>query len=749
MDSYLLEENEFSMENNKTYEGMLTQGNGYLSIRASFEEGLLSAPQNEEYIRNMSSVTTEQQRHPISKQGVFIPLIMGKNPYLNEVIINLPYLPAIQITVNGTPVDMEKAEIQNYKRTLDMKTGILRRSFVFSCKETQIGFQFERFISQKQKHLLVQKVEASVEKGRGCIEVRVGMDGDVTTNGYRHFKEIRTNAKKEEAQAGLSLWTDLGYEVCAHMAVESSHLMSWEKEEKERSVYLCGNCSLKEGETLEIVKKTVITTSRDLEKEDAKKRCRNLLDAAISMDYDSLRTEQEIEWQKKWEESDVFIQGNEALEKGLHFSIYHLLRSNMEEDCRVQICAKGFAGEAYYGRFFWDSEIFLLPFFIYTNPKAAKNMIMYRYHTLDGARKNAAAYHCKGARYPWQSGIDGTEQCSLWEYADNEVHITADVAYGVMHYYKATEDKEFMLEAGLEILIETARFWLCRVDWDTQGIPHLLNVMGPDEYSPMTKDNAYTNCLVKENLFFAVQMLAALWKTEGEAVNQIVERLSFTEKEREEMLETANKLPLPYDEKRRLFLQSEDFEEYAKIDLDSLWKDKTKAFGHFVTQEKIYRSRCIKQADVLEMMALFPNKFTREEVENAYNYYLPYTTHDSSLSPALHLLTAHRLGKEQDEEKFLNQVLEVDLCVEKKGCEDGIHIANCGCLWQAVIYGFAGLSSGVNQEELKLNPMLPLNISKLQFSIFWKGEKKKITIRQKDGITTTEITKGTTYEDKK
>ena len=218
-----------------------------------------------------------------------------------------------------------------------------------------------------------------------------------------------------------------------------------------------------------------------------------ILNQAEKMGYEAVLQASEEVWQKKWKDADIVIEGDEDLQKGIRFSIYHLLRSNNEEDYRVQVCAKGFAGEAYYGRYFWDTEIYLLPFYLYTNPQAAKNLLLYRYHTLDGAKKNAQRYHLKGARYPWQSGLTGEEQCSLWEYADNELHITADIAYAIMHYYHATNDVDFMKDYGIEMLVETARFWRGRVSKGKDGSYHLINVMGPDEYSPMTRDNAFTN----------------------------------------------------------------------------------------------------------------------------------------------------------------------------------------------------------------------------------------------------------------
>ena len=370
----------------------------------------------------------------------------------------------------------------------------------------------------------------------------------------------------------------------------------------------------------------------------------------------------------------------------------------------------------------------MLPFFLYTTPSAARNFILYRYHTLEGARKNAARYHCRGARYPWQSALDGTEQCSLWEYADNEIHITADVAYGVMHYYRATGDEEFLQNYGLEILLETARFWTDRVDSDGKGGYNLLNVMGPDEYSPMTRNNAFTNRLVIENLRCAVSMAEKVHREAPDIYENLVQKINLQPEELSLFCQIAQRLPVPYDPERKLYLQSEDFESYADLDIEALWTDRSRAFGHFATQEKIYRSKCLKQADVIALMALFPGEFTEEQVASAYEYYMPLTTHDSSLSPAAHSLIANRLGRSEDVHRFLFQSMSVDMDVEKGGSEDGIHAANCGCLWQLVVNSFAGVKTAMESDTLTVVPRLPEGVTRIAFRIWWKGRQYRVEV---------------------
>jgi kojibiose phosphorylase len=440
-------------------------------------------------------------------------------------------------------------------------------------------------------------------------------------------------------------------------------------------------------------------------------------------------------WKRKWLLSDIMVEGDEELQRTLRFSIYHLIRSNAEDDPRVAICAKGYAGEAYFGRYFWDTEIYMLPFFIYTNPKAAKNLLMFRFNSLKGAKENARKYGYKGARFAWESSVGGEENCCLWQYSDNEIHITADIIYALCNYYEVTGDYKFMLDYGIDIMIETSRYWAQRVDKNLKGGYDLINVMGPDEYKAFSRNNAFTNKMVSYSLEKTVEFLCTIKSHEYES---IVKRVGISIQEMELFKTVAEKLVIPWDREKNLILQSEDFYGYADIDKNTLWNDRRKAFGHYISQERLYRSKALKQADALALIHLFPNYFTKEQMKIAYEYYEPITTHDSSLSAVVHALIAVWLRKEDEVRKFLKKALEIDTNpYEKGGAEEGIHIANCGGIWQLMVFGFGGLQIAGGQEEIRLQPFLLENWKKLEFSVQRLEKNYKVTI-SKDGYTITE-----------
>lgn len=727
INGYEIVQETFDKEENKYYEGVFAQGNGYFHVRGSFEEGLVDAPQDEIYIRTMKSVTTEIQRHPLSKQGTFLPLIMGRHPFLEEVIINLPFYMEIKVIADNEQLDMIHFDIRDFRRILNMKNGELRRSFTWITKAgSEIEVVFTRFASLEDKRLFVQKLVLKPVKGTPVFRIESGIDGSVTTNGYCHFTEIRTRAEAEDMQIAVS--TDAEESVLIR---SKSRLTGADAEKSaiqtETRTAVCYEGTLTR--PTELFKCSALGCTRD-RCCDYEHEVNESINRAFGSEYDALLGESAKIWEKRWENADIKVEGCRILQDGLRFSLYHLLRCSTGEEDRIQICAKGFAGEAYYGRYFWDSEMYLLPFYLYTDPGSARSLAGYRVHTLNGARENARKYHCRGARYPWQSGLTGTEQCSLWEYADNEIHITADVAFGILHYYYASGDEKFLFDRGMEVLLETSRFWLDRTDRDEMGEYHLLNVMGPDEYSPMTKDNGFTNYMVKYVLGETLALLERFQDKRPEQCAEVCDKTGTTEQELGAMREIADSLPVPYDCMRDLYLQSADFEDYAKIDMDSIWENKKRAFGHYVSQEKIYRSRCIKQADTIALMSLFPEAFTDAQVETAYEYYMPLTTHDSSLSPAVHALAAVRLGKEAETKRFMERTLEVDMEISRRGAEDGIHIANCGALWEMVVLGFMGMKTGYQNEMLTFEPKLPEFIESIEAPVTWKGKKYRVRVER-------------------
>jgi trehalose/maltose hydrolase-like predicted phosphorylase len=701
----LIERGPFDVARAKNYEGLFTLGSGYLHVRGSFEEGLSDARQNLTYLRRPTNVTAEQFPQTKVKWGTFVPGIYGNHPLLGKELANLPFFLELSPTIDGEILDLERSQIADYHRALSFHTATLIRSLRWiTASGAQVSVRFERFVSVARPHLCLQRLVLTSDH-EVQLTLRCGIDADVRTSGYDHFAQVEFKHESiDGVQCNVKL--DSGDEVSERMHVRLPGA-DWSYHVEARRAALVTTLTLPPQHALTVEKRTAVITSFD---EGAHDLSRLL---SVEADYETLYKEHRDLWQDRWEKSDVIIEGDDRAQVALRLSIYHLLRSH-PNDPRLAIDPKAYAGDAYRGLYFWDTEMYLLPFFLYSDPVRARMLTDFRIRTLPGARINAAEYGYPGARYPWEGDTQGIDQCPNWQYRDHEVHVTADVVYGLAHYALATGTPDYLAHEAADVIRETARYWLHRVDWRKgDGYPSLLGVMGPDEYTPISSNNAYTNRLVSLALAYAA------------SVEQ-------DEPMHERYLTLARSLPIL----RRadgLVLQCEEFEYLADMDIEVLWRDRSQPLAAQVSQERLYRSKCLKQADVLLLMALFPQEFTEEEVQRAWMYYLPYTTHDSSLSVGVHALVAVRLGLIDQALAFWQRSCEIDL---NGGAEEGIHIAAAGINWQVAVLGFGGMQTAMNAEYLTLTPRLPPSWSRLAFPVTWKGQTAQIDIRPAQVIIT-------------
>ncbi|HEY3376746.1 MAG TPA: glycosyl hydrolase family 65 protein [Armatimonadota bacterium] len=709
-DTWSLVEPAFSVNTARAYEGLFTQGSGYLQIRGSLEEHLSDCPQDVTYTRMPTNVTSEKFPESKAKWGTYIPGLFGKHPFLCWEMLNLPSFIGLRPIVDGEALDMEHSRVDGYTRTLDLRTATLRRTVTWQTRSgAAIAVTFERFVSAHHPGVCVQRMTLACVQEQ-AVTVQASLDTDVRTNGYDHFTAVTLQAAGEDGIT-CHLETDGGdtvqmlTRVCAPSA-------SWRYEAGARAAQRVAELRIPAGGTLIVEKRTAVATSRDLQPSDPAA----VLAGIATSRYEDLHAEHAAMWAARWESADVQIEGDEASQRAMRCSLYHLLRAHVPGDSRVAIDAKGYAGDAYWGHFFWDTEIYLLPFFLYTDPERARTLVDFRVQALPEAKQIAARFGYDGARYPWQSDHAGRECCLLWQYSDHEVHVTADVAYGLVHFAQATDDPRYLFGPAAHVLVETARYWMQRIDW-VPGQPHpsLLGVMGPDEYSPISHNNSYTNRLVR----FALAKASEVgWQVGASAEECAAFAL------------TGAALPTPRAQEGKLVLQCEGFDALAEPNFADMWRDRTKTFAAQVSQERLYRTKCLKQADVLMLMMLFPQEFTDAEVRCAWEYYLPYTTHDSSLSAGAHAVIACRLGLLDDAWAFWLHSTGLDLDVTHGGAAEGIHIASCGVNWQIAIYGFAGMASAMAAEHLTLRPQLPAQWSRLSFPILWKGCPVHIDISQ-------------------
>jgi trehalose/maltose hydrolase-like predicted phosphorylase len=700
--AWTLTESVFSPATSLAYEGLFTQGSGTIHARGSIEEHFTDSPQHTTYLRMPGNVTAEKFPVTQSKWGTYVPGIFGQHPTLNREMVNLPFFWLLIPTVDGERLDMIRCSICAYSRSLNLRNGTLTRSFQWSTRSgAQVSVSFERFIDAARPHLAVQRMRLQADRPIS-LHLQTGIDSDIRTSGFDHLTQ-RELAPLCADGLTCRVVTDLGEQVCLASRVAPSPL-TWQHETTERQGFLTGTIALAAGVPLLIERHTVVSSSRDLTPVNADVELRESLAAG----YDALAAENDRFWQVRWQKSDVIVEGDPESQRALRCSLYHLLRCHVPGDARVAIDAKGYAGDAYFGRFFWDTEMYIFPFYLYTDPDRARTFVDFRVQGLNGARANAAAYGYPGARYPWESDPEGGEHCPNWQYRDHEIHITGDVVYAMAHFDRACPLSGFLSGKAAEAVVETARYWMARIDYrDGETTPSLLGVMGPDEYSPITSNNAYTN----RGAAFALALAAGDTGRAGGA----------SDTEREAFATVARTLPIPRRADGKLILQCEEFEHLADPRFDILWKDRSRGYANNVSQERLYRSKAMKQADVLMLMMLFPAEFSEAEVAAAWNYYLPFTTHDSSLSSGAHAIVACRLGYAREAWRFWLKTINNDLDIGHGGAAEGIHIANAAASWMVAVLGFAGVGTVMETEMLTLRPALPAAWKRLAFPLVWKG----------------------------
>ena len=443
----------------------------------------------------------------------------------------------------------------------------------------------------------------------------------------------------------------------------------------------------------------------------------------------------ETAWAGRWMASDILIEGDEESQRAVRFAVYHLTSAANPEDDRVSIGARGLTGDAYLGHVFWDTEIYLLPFYTAVWPEAARALLMYRFHTLPGARAKAAHVGFNGALYAWESADTGMETTpervvvpdgTIVEILTGQMehHISADVAYAVWQYWRATGDDDFFLRAGAEILLDTARFWASRAVAEADGRRHIRHVIGPDEYHEDIDDNAFTNLMARWNIaraLEAVDLLRVRWPDRAAALR---EKLALGDDELADWRDAIVRIAVSLDPATGLYEQFAGFHALEPLDLTA-YADRDVPIDVVIGRERTQRSQVVKQADVVALIALLSEEFPGTTAEANFRHYEPLCAHGSSLSAAMHALVAARLGDADLALRYLRETAALDLDLDPNSA-GGVRMAALGGLWQAVMLGFAGLD--LMGDTLGINPRLPPQWGSLSFRVCWRGRSVAIRV---------------------
>jgi kojibiose phosphorylase len=740
---WLIDEESFNPAKINFFETIFTTGNGYQGTRGALEEGF--------------------------RGGWPSTYLAGVFDHHDSTVVDLVSAPdwiPLRIYADGEALNLNTCGVIDYHRKFDLKQGLLYRYTVF---EDQSGrrtrYESIRFVSYAHQHLAAMRVRINPENYDAQITVESSLEGDrrnldrlpqyVETPDFpvetkwekwatsKHLQERTTVAHEDGIYLEMkTLDRDhvLGYAAYLSLSGTSGSRTCRTDYEKISEVI---TFPAKQGNTYQLDKLVAIGTSRDMQAEMIQQQCTDWLQQAKAQGFDAVMQANAAFWAAKWEDCDCVIEGEGSADaqQAARFNIYHVLISANENDPKVNIGAKSLSGEGYKGHVFWDTEIFLLPFFIYTQPDTAKALLLYRYHCMEKAKENARANGFEGTQYPWESADTGEETTPKWTHdgthriwtGEEEIHITADVAYGVLTYLTATDDWDFFLDYGAEMLFNTARFWVSRLEYQEQDDHYELNrVIGPDEFHEHVDNNVFTNWLAKWNLQKAVELYQQLGSQHATAFTSLIAQLELLPEEVKDWEGKANKIYIPFDPQKKLIEQYEDYFKCKEVAITEWDENEMPVYPEGYDHFNALETTLVKQPDVIMLMYVLPDEFDDEIKRINYDYYEKRTMHKSSLSPSIHSIMGIEVGDTSRALQYFQRSAFVDLIDNQGNTDMGMHAASAGGTWMSLIFGFGGFR--VKNQQLTFKPWLPDSWSKIHFKLKWRGDLINVTVT-KDNVS--------------
>lgn len=723
-------------------ETLFSVGNGYLGLRGNHVEGR-GAHEHGTFINGLHE--TWPIRHAEQAYGF---------AEVGQTIVNAPDAKVMRVYIDDEPLSFDETEILSYARALDMRTGVLERTVVWQTPSgKRVRMRDERMVSFDERHLAVLRLEVTVENSDAPVTISCQLlnrqDGAGIYAGDPMASKSETKAgfdprKAERITARVlqpvEYWQDglrsaLSYQVTDSgmtVAVVADHIVETENEYSARTLIepdIAKNVfrvQAKAGVPIRISKIVSYHSSRGVPPRELVDRCRRSLDRVGVEGVEALFHAQR-EWLSAfWDRSDVRIAGHDDLQQATRWCLFQLAQAASRADGNG-VPAKGLTGSGYSGHYFWDTEIYVLPFLTYTSPQWAKNALRARVLMLPAARRRAAQLNEAGALFPWRT-INGEEASAYYAAGTAQFHINADVSYALGKYVRATGDEDFLRREAADVAVETARLWATLGFWrGTNGSStfHIHGVTGPDEYTTVVNDNLFTNVMARYNLRFAARVVGEMVEQDPAAYAALVDRTGLDAGERDAWERAAEAIHIPYSDGLGIHPQDAFFLEREVWDLEGTPADKRPLLLHYHPLV-IYRFQVLKQADVVLALFLQGNHFTAEDKLADFDYYDPLTTGDSTLSAVVQSIMAAEVGYQDLAQNYFEQALYVDLGDLHHNASDGVHVASAGGVWTALVSGFGGMRD--HDGLLSFDPRLPADWPELSFPLQWHESALLITV---------------------
>jgi alpha,alpha-trehalose phosphorylase len=720
IDPWQITEDRFEPELLAAHESVFAMSNGYVGVRGTPDEG-----------------------GPVHDPGVILnglhetwPIVYPEDAYglarTGQTIVNATDGSIIRLFADDEPFDVSSSRMVRFERTLDMRAGVLRREVEWeTARGRRILIRSRRLASFEHRHLLAMSYEVVALDGGVCLAISselVTHDEGQSTDDPRRAKGFADkvllarggDARGERAvlelatrNSGLQLAAGMDHAVMSTVPVRAETAVDGDAA---RTVLLA---ELGEGDTLALAKYVAYHWAADPRPGDLAARTRRTLDRAVRAGYDALEARQSAHVAAFWERSDVEVGGAPELQRTVRFNLFQLLQATARTE-GFGVPAKGLTGRGYEGHYFWDGEIYVVPFLLHTTPEWARQMLDFRCAMLDAARTRAGEVGHGGALYPWRT-ISGQEASAWYAAGTAQYHINADIAYAMRQYRYVTGDLDFLLGPCAAVMVETARLWMELGFFSDrcEGRFCINAVTGPDEYTTVVDNNAYTNLMAKENLVGAVRVIEWLQARDADAFAELCRATGVCETEVQGWRRAAELMYVPRHEELGIALQDDRFLERKRWDFEGTPEDHHPLLLHYHPLE-LYRHQVIKQTDVVLATYLVGHEFGEAEKRRTFDYYDPLTTGDSTLSACVQSVIASEVGYADAALEYFEHACGVDLLDSHGNTADGIHIASCGGTWLALVAGFGGLRDF--DGDVRFAPRLPGAWDRLRFRVQVRGQ---------------------------
>ena len=714
IDPWKIKTTTLDAENMRLQESLTSIGNGYMGMRGNFEEGYSGDSHQGTYIAGVWF--PDKTRVGWWKNGY--PDYFGK-------VINATNFIGIDVQINQTNIDLATVDYRDFYLELDLKTGILNRSYTVTVGEVQAKLTFERYVSVAQQELALIKVTVEVLAGSAEIKLTPKLDGNVQ-NEDSNYDENFWLEKNRHLGVTPSLTMETlenpfgtpRFSVTTSMQNKTTGGVK-SQTESEKLVFETYTYQVNSGETIALEKYVAVVTSRDVPEEQQVSQAETLLQKALDSSWEELKTAHSHGWSQRWEKADVVIQGDDEAQQGMRFNIFQLFATYYGEDARLNVGPKGFTGEKYGGATYWDTEAYIVPMYLsVAEPAVSEQLLKYRHQQLPGAFHNAKQQGLAGALYPMVT-FTGVECHNEWEITFEEIHRNGAIAHAIYNYTTYTGDETYLVNEGIDVLVAIARFWQDRVHYSERNDQYMIHgVTGPNEYENNVNNNWYTNTIATWVLRYT---LASLTKVSAEKASE----LAVSETEKAKWQEIITKMYYPVNEDLGIFVQHDTFLDKDLQPVTSLAATDLPLNQNW-SWDKVLRSPYIKQADVLQGLYFLNHEYTQVEKQQNFDFYEPLTVHESSLSASIHSILAAELGMEEKAVELYARTARLDLDNYNNDTEDGLHITSMSGGWLSVVHGFAGMRTLDGQ--LSFKPFTPKNWQGYSFKVNYQGRLLEISV---------------------